>query len=303
AIGLCASLFVRPGDLVLVENPTYPGCSDAFASVGGRFVSLPTDGDGLVLDGLERLLSTSTVAAAFVIPTFQNPTGTSMAGHRRRRLAEIAGRLKVPVIEDHALSRLRLSQMKIPPPIASYPEAEKAPVITIGSLSKAIWGGLRVGWIRAPHPWIDRLARRKVASDLGSGLLDQAVAARLVGKLEELQPATSALLSERLAHTETLLRSLLPRWRWNPPAGGPSLWVELPFEAVPFCQLALRHGVELVPGTLFSTDGSFRNHVRLPFTADRTVMTEAISRLRAASDAMPGEAARPDQPRRAELVV
>ena len=303
AIGLCASLFVRPGDLVLVENPTYPGCSDAFASVGGRFVSLPTDGEGLVLDGLERLLSTSTVAAAFVIPTFQNPTGTSMAGHRRRRLAEIAGRLKVPVIEDHALSRLRLSQMKIPPPIASYPEAEKAPVITIGSLSKAIWGGLRVGWIRAPHPWIDRLARRKVASDLGSGLLDQAVAARLVGQLEELQPATSALLSERLAHTETLLRSLLPRWRWNPPAGGPSLWVELPFEAVPFCQLALRHGVELVPGTLFSTDGSFRNHVRLPFTADRTVMTEAISRLRAASDAMPGEAARPDQPRRAELVV
>lgn len=303
AIGLCASLFVRPGDLVLVENPTYPGCADAFASAGGRLVSLPTDEDGIVLDGLERMLSASVIAAAFVIPTFQNPTGSLMGEHRRRRLAEIAGRLRVPVIEDHALARLRYDSREVPPPIASYPGAERAPVITVGSLSKALWAGLRVGWIRAPHPWIDRLARRKVASDLGSGVLDQAVAARLVSRLDELQPDTSKLLAGRLENTEMLLRSHLPRWRWNPPAGGPSLWVQLPFEALPFCQLALRNGVELVPGSLFSTDGSFEDHIRIPFTADPTVMAEAVQRMRAASDAMTGDASRSEQPRLAELVV
>ncbi|HEX4865383.1 MAG TPA: PLP-dependent aminotransferase family protein [Acidimicrobiales bacterium] len=303
AIGLCASLFVHPGDLVLVENPTYPGCADAFASAGGRLVALPTDEEGMVLDGLERLLSTSGVAAAFVIPTFQNPTGALMAEHRRRRFADIAGRLSVPVIEDHALSRLRFTDQGVPPPIAAFAGADSAPVITVGSLSKAIWGGLRVGWIRAPHPWIDRLARRKVASDLGSGLLDQVVAARLVGRLSELQRHTSALLSQRLTHTETLLRRHLPDWRWHRPAGGPALWVQLPFDAVPFCQLAMRHGVELVPGSLFSTDGSFQDHVRIPFTADPTVMTEAVRRLAAASDAMPDETVRADRPHPAELVV
>jgi DNA-binding transcriptional MocR family regulator len=303
AIGLCASLFVRPGDLVLVENPTYPGCADAFASAGGRLVSLPTDEEGMVLDGLERTLAGSVISAAFVIPTFQNPTGALMAEHRRRRLAEIAARLRVPVIEDHALSRLRYGPADIPPPIAAFPEAERAPVITVGSLSKALWAGLRVGWIRAPHPWIDRLARRKVASDLGSGVLDQAVAARLVGRLDELQPATSSLLADRLARTEKLLREQLPDWRWNTPAGGPSLWLRLPFEALPFCQLALRNGVELVPGALFSTDGSFEDFVRLPFTADPTVMAEAVERLKAASEAMVGAVSGSAQPRVAELVV
>jgi DNA-binding transcriptional MocR family regulator len=303
AIGLCASLFVRPGDLVLVENPTYPGCADAFASAGGRLVSLPMDGDGMVLDGLERLLSTSVIAAVFVIPTFQNPTGALMAEHRRRRLAEVAGRVNVPVIEDHALARLRFTDHGVPPPIAAYPGAESGPVITVGSLSKAIWGGLRVGWIRAPHPWIERLARRKVASDLGSGLLDQVVAARLVGQLQDLQAHTTALLNDRLARTEALLRSELPEWKWKRPVGGPTLWVRLPYEAVPFCQVAMRHGVDLVPGPLFSTDGSFRDHVRLPFTADPTVMSEAVHRLRAASDAMRRDDGRFDEPKPAELVV
>jgi DNA-binding transcriptional MocR family regulator len=301
AIVLCASLFVHPGDLVLVENPTYPGCADAFASAGGRLVSLPVDDDGMVLDGLERLLSNTVVAAAFVIPTFQNPTGTLMAEHRRRRIAEVAGRRNVPVIEDHALSRLRFRDVDVPPPIAAFPGADAAPVITVGSLSKAIWGGLRVGWVRAPHPWIDRLARRKVASDLGSGLIDQIVAAKLVKRVSELDAQTASLLAERLDNTEALLNEHLPKWRWHRPAGGPSLWVRLPFEAPPFCQVALRHGVELVPGTLFGTDGQFANHVRLPYTADPTVMAEAVRRLRAASDATGGGPAPVDVTRPAEV--
>ncbi len=282
AITLCASLFVRPGDLVLVENPTYPGCADAFAAAGARLVSLPVDRNGMVVDNLERLLTNSPVAAIFVIPTFQNPTGSVMAGYRRRHMAEVAGRLEVPVIEDNALSHARIGPVELPIPIGSYPGAERAPVITVGSLSKALWGGLRVGWLRAPQPWLERLARRKVATDLGSGVLDQAVATRLLANLPELEDANSRLLRDRLAATEHLLAAHLPDWTWDRPAGGPALWVKLPYDAGPFCQLALRHGVEVVPGATFGTEGTFADHVRIPFTADPTVMAEAIQRLAAA---------------------
>ncbi len=279
AVTLCASLLVRPGDLVLVENPTYPGCVDAFASAGARLVSLPTDAEGMVVDGLEGVLSHSSVAAMFVMPTFQNPTGSLMAGYRRRRIAEVAGRFGVPVIEDNALSHTHIGPVEVPPPIASYPGAEGAPVITLGSLSKALWGGLRVGWLRAPQPWLERLARRKVAMDMGSGVLDQAVAARVLARFPDPRLANAPLFRDRLAHTEALLRERLPGWTWRRPTGGPSLWVRLPYEAGPFCQVALRHGVELVPGDVFGVGGSFSDHVRIPFTVEPAVMDEAVARL------------------------
>ena len=284
AINLCASLFVRPGDIVVVEAPTYPGCVDAFASAGARFVGLPVDGDGVVLDDLEALLARAHVAAVYVMPTYQNPTGTCMAAHRRRRLADIAGRAGVPVIEDNALAHATLTGPPAPPPVGAYPGAERAPVVTVGSLSKTLWGGLRIGCLRAPEPWLARLARRKVATDLGSGVLDQAVAARLLERLPELQAANSALLQERLATTEALLRCHLPEWSWRPPTGGPSLWVELPGpDAARFAQVALRHGVDIIPGEAFGTDGvSFGDHLRLPFTCEPTVMAEAVGRLAAA---------------------
>lgn len=303
AITLSASLFVRPGDRVIVESPTYPGCADAFAAAGGRLIPVPIDDDGLVLDGLESTVAATAAVAIFVIPAFHNPTGSVTAAHRRRRLAELSGRLSVPVIEDHALALARIDPIDLPPPIASYPGAERAPVITVGSLSKALWGGLRVGWIRAPRPWILRLARRKVAHDLGSGLLDQVVAARLVGQLPGLQASRAAMLRHRLDHTERLLAEHLPDWRWRRPAGGPSLWIRLPFEAGPFCQLALRHGVELIPGSAFSSDGRFADHLRLPFTVDPTVMEEAVRRLRRVVDGYPwGPAPDPTGPRAAAVV-
>jgi DNA-binding transcriptional MocR family regulator len=280
AITLCASLFVHPGDVVVVENPTYPGCADAFAAAGARFVSLPVDGDGLVLDDLERLLRRMPVAAIYVMPTFQNPTGAMMAPHRRRALADLAGRTGVPVIEDNALAHAGLGGPLPPPPVAAYPGADRAPVISVGSLSKVLWGGLRVGWLRAPQPWLDRFARRKVAADLGSGLLDQAVAARLLERLPELDAENTRLLLERLDGAEALLAHHLPDWSWTRPTGGPSLWVRLPNgDAERFAQVALRHGVEIVPGSGFGMGGSFNDHLRLPFTCEPSVMAEAVRRL------------------------
>jgi DNA-binding transcriptional MocR family regulator len=184
------------------------------------------------------------------------------------------------LIEDNALSHASLGGPTPPPPVAAQPGADRAPVITVGSLSKALWGGLRVGWLRAPEPWFGRLARRKVAADLGCAILDQAIAARLIDRLPELEADNSALLQQRLAGCSELLSERLPDWRWARPVGGPSLWVCLPVgDAGQFAQVALRHGVEIIPGAAFATDGSFADHFRLPFTFEPAVMSEAIDRL------------------------
>ncbi|HLY82416.1 MAG TPA: PLP-dependent aminotransferase family protein, partial [Acidimicrobiales bacterium] len=293
AITLCASLLVRPGDVVVVERPTFPGCADAFAAAGARFVTLPVDRDGVILDELEATLSRQRPAAIYVMPTFHNPTGAVLAAHRRIRLCEVAAQAGVPVIEDNALAHAGLGGLRPPPPVAAHPAADQAPVITVGSVSKALWGGLRVGWLRAPEPWLGRLARRKVAADLGSAIIDQAIAAQLIGRLPELEGANSSLLQERLAGCSGLLAERLPDWRWERPVGGPSLWVRLPVgDAGQFAQVALRHGVEIIPGAAFATDGSFADHFRLPFTFEPAVMSEAIDRLARAWEAYVPEADR-----------
>lgn len=293
AISLCASLLVRPGDVVVVECPTFPGCADAFAAAGAHFAALPTDADGVILDDLESTLHRQPVAAIYVMPTFHNPTGAVLSSHRRARLCELAAHAGVPIIEDNALAHASLGGPAPPPPVAAQPGAEGVPVITVGSLSKALWGGLRVGWLRAPEPWRGRLARRKVAADLGSAIIDQAIAAQLIGRLPELEAANSAMLQARLGGCAELLRAYLPEWRWNRPVGGPSLWVRLPIgDAAQFAQVALRHGVEVIPGASFATDGSFADHLRLPFTFEPAVMSEAIGRLARAWQAYVPEADR-----------
>lgn len=294
AISLCAALLVRPGDVVVVENPTFPGCADAFAAAGARFVALPVDGHGVILDDLETTLGRQPVAAIYLMPSYHNPTGAVLSAHRRARLCELAARAGVPVIEDNALAHAALGGPKPPPPVSAHPDADRAPVITVGSLSKALWGGLRVGWLRAPEPWLGRLARRKVAADLGSAIIDQAIAARLIERLPELEAANSALLLDRLGVCTDLLVEHLPDWRWTRPVGGPSLWVQLPVgDAAQFAQVALRHGVEIIPGALFSTDGTFADHLRLPFTFEPAVMTEAVDRLAAAWRVYVPDAAQP----------
>jgi len=304
AIALCASLLVRPGEVVVVESPTFPGCVDAFAAGGARFAALGVDRDGAVVDGLDGILARHTVAAIYVMPTFHNPTGASLAEHRRARLCDLASRAGVAIIEDNALAHTSLGSVRPPAPVASHHGAAQAPVITVGSLSKALWGGLRIGWLRAPEPWLGRLARRKVAADLGSAIIDQAIAARLIDRLPELEVANAATLRTRLAACTRLLQRRLPDWRWDPPLGGPSLWVQLPQgDAAQFAQVALRQGVEVIPGAAFTTDGTHADHLRLPFTLEPALMEEAIERLSRAWDAYLPDAGRPGNAAPLGLVV
>ncbi len=276
AINLAAALFVRPGDNVIVESPGFPGVIDVFRAAGARLLTVDVDNEGARVDQIERLARRSPVAAVFVMPSFHNPVGVAMSESRRRRLSVLASELALPVIEDNAMEHARLGVVP-PPPIAALGEA---PVVTIGSLSKVLWGGLRLGWVRASEELVNRLVRLKVIHDLGSGVMGQVVAARLVPRLETLRAERQAELLASLEHLTALLERHLPGWSWERPEGGPSLWVRIPWgDTDTFGQITLRHGVEIVPGSTMSPDGAHRDHLRIPYVFGAETNEALVERL------------------------
>ncbi len=278
AISLAATLLVRPGDAVLVENPSFSGCLDAVRAAGARLVPVPIDNDGVDVDALDHLADRTSPAAVYLMPSFHNPTGVMLSESRRRRLARLAAERNLPIIEDNALRVVRFRAEEPPPAIAAY-ASDGAPVLTIGSLSKVLWGGLRVGWVRADETMIGRLGHCKAVHDLGSPVFTQAIAARLVARLDEVQEQRGRELSSYLARAQALLAEHVPDWTWRPPEGGLALWVKLPAgDGGEFSQVALRHGVEVVPGVTMSADGSFADHLRLALV-EPPLLDEAIVRL------------------------
>ena len=280
AINLCAMAYLQRGDTVLVEDPTYFGALDAFRLAGARLASVPAGPRGAD----PTLLRTRTVASAprliYLSPTFQNPTGGVMPPAARERVAALARETGVPVVEDATLADLAFDGAA-PKPLAAY--APEAPIITIGSLSKVAWPGLRIGWVRGPISLIPTLARVKSVMDLGSPSLTQAVAVRLLAHVERIRTLRREQLRPRRDTLVRMLRRALPEWRFTVPAGGLFLWVELPSgDAQEFAQVALRRGVVIVPGTVFSHEGQYERFVRLPFLAEPEVLEAGVERLRAA---------------------
>jgi DNA-binding transcriptional MocR family regulator len=281
ALALATSLYVRPGDTVVVESPSFPGCLDVFRAAGARLSAVPIDREGVRPDLLDAALSSSSPALIYIMPTYHNPAGVMLSEYRRRRIAEAAQAAGVPILEDNALEGASLGATVVPP-VALFGGSE-APVLTVGSLSKCLWAGLRVGWVRAPVPEIDRLVRLKTMADLGSPIFDQAVAARLVDDLEGHIERRAQSLRAGLATLEAGLAARLLSWRWDRPDGGPSLWVQMGYgDASTFAQVALRHGVEVVPGETMAPDGGHRDRIRVPYCFDPPVLDEMINRLAAA---------------------
>lgn len=288
AIGLAGALFLERGDTVLVEDPTYLGSIDIFAGLGARLATVPVGGDVAWLARLKDLVARAAPRLIYLMPTFHNPTGAVMPETCRRALAKLAREARVPILEDNTLADLSLSG-KAPPPIAAFDPA--APILTVGSLSKLFWGGLRIGWIRGSEELLARITRLKIMADLGGSLVGQLGAVRLLAQSERVKQARRREMRERLDRLTKLLGRSLPSWTWERPAGGLSLWVRLPHgDANAFAQVALRHGVAVVPGTLASPGGGCADRLRIPFVLDAAPMREGVERLARAWTAYAGPA-------------
>ncbi len=277
AIGLVAALVLQPGDAVVLENPTYFGAIDVFRSRGARLMPVPLDRDGVDVRALSDAVAMSAPALIYVTPTCNNPTGSILSPERRRSLARLLEGFDGYVIEDQVLSPL-LYEGETPVPLAALTDSEN--VVVIGSMSKLFWGGLRVGWIRAPETLITRLARLKVMADLGSSLPSQLIASRLLPKAAEVEARRREQLRERWRLLTGLVAELLPSWELWPPSGGPFAWAKLPEgDANRLAQIANRHGVRIMPGSVLSADGSHADHIRLSLTPDVETLAVGVRRL------------------------
>jgi DNA-binding transcriptional MocR family regulator len=270
ALALLARLLVGPGDRVVVEAPTYPGALEVFRESAAVFRPVAV-GD---VDALVRTMREDRPAVVYLIPTHQNPIGTVLPALARRRIAAEASALGIKVIEDGVMAELGFGT-EVPLPIAAH-----GSVLTVGSLSKVIWGGLRVGWIRGSAALIMQLGRIKAVHDLGSNIPAQLASAELMSILDLLRARRVAHLKENHDRLCAELTAHLPEWRFTPALGGQTLWVELPRgDATSFAQVALRHDVALLPGGSLDVSGRSKSHLRIPYLEPADVIGEAVRRL------------------------
>jgi 2-aminoadipate transaminase len=274
ALDLLCKAFLRPGDTVLIENPTYPGVLAVFAGSRVQIQGVPVRTDsglgmtpGVDVSAIEAVLMQNRVKMIVLTPDFHNPTGTTLPVSERRRLLEISGRFQVPIIEDHIYARLRARGERVP----SLKQLDRSNlVIQVDSFSKIAFPGLRVGWIVAPANVIDRLRLVKQSTDLHTGQLGQAILAEYMrrGLLTRHLERTRKAYSARLAALEQALeRHMPPGTKWTRPEGGMCLWVELPpgFDASELLIHVRERGVLFSPGRYFYLQNPMPNTLRLGF--------------------------------------
>jgi len=275
-LSLAASLFVRPGETVAIEQPTFFVALDTFRTLGAR---LRAFAPGFADRSLPQEMAKSSFRALYCIPTFQNPTGHVMPETTRRNLVSLAREHDIPVLEDCSLEALTFGAPT--PRSLAYFDSEN--VVSVGSLSKIFWPGMRVGWIRASQSVVARLSRLKVMSDLGTSVPSQVLAIRVLESFDRIAAFRRSELKRNCDLFSQCLAERLPQWRFEKPAGGLFLWVRLPFgDATSFAQFAAREGVRILPGSSMTVDGSCVEYVRLPFALCRARIEAAVARLASA---------------------
>ncbi len=291
ALDLLIRSEVLPGQPVVVEDPTFPGAIDALNRAGVRVIGVPA-ADGLDPERLEHVVSTHRPALVYLVPGYHNPTGRLMpAGHRERVARLAAASPDTLFVDDMTLAELPLGDGPAwafrALPIAAFGPGLPN-IVSVGSLSKLYWGGLRTGWIQASEGLVAGLAAAKAAADQGSAAVQQAITAALLrGAHDEIVKWRGEWLRCRYDALAGALRAYLPEWTWPEPDGGLTLWVRLPGQADggAFAQAALRHGVAVVPGRLLSAETAdmqrAREHVRLAFIQPPDLLRAAVRTLAA----------------------
>ena len=266
-----------PGDRAVIDHPTYHNAIQALQRAHVVPVPVGLPAQGWDIDAMEAAFRQTSPRFAYIIADFHNPTGRSMDPATRRALVAAATRSHMPLIIDETMAAMGLDNMP-PPPVAVHDPSGRQ-VISLGSASKIFWGGLRVGWIRADPQTVAALGRLRTTMDMASPVVEQLAVAHLIDGDEGLGPR-AAMLRGRRDHLLALIERHLPHWRAESPAGGLSLWAELPRgEATALAAIAESHGVRVAPGPRFGVSGAFERFLRLPFTLPEEQLTMGVERL------------------------
>lgn len=274
---LVLRLLTGPGDRVVVDAPSYPMAINAIQGASCRPVGVALPEQGWDVDGLAATIAQTSPRLAFMMPDFHNPTGRCMDSETRQRIADLAASTRTTLVVDETMGDLWYNAPP-PPPLAAF--NHNAPIITIGSAGKTFWGGLRIGWIRASAPTIASLIQARDTLDLGTPLLEQLACCWLLENEHRLLPPRRAMLAARRDMCATLMAEYFPHWRFSPPEGGLSFWVELPgMLATQFSVRAENAGIHIGTGTRFGLAGAFDRYLRLPFTLADTELRNAFATL------------------------
>lgn len=273
-LDLLGKILVDPGDVVLVESPTYLGALQAISPYGPTYAAVPTDEHGIDVDALAALLATCPARVLYTVPNFQNPTGRTLSAERRQALVELTARHGVLVIEDDPYGQLRFRGEALPSlfslAVQSTGDVERSHVVRCSSFSKTLVPGLREGWVQGPSAIVDKLVLAKQGADLHTPTLDQLIVTEL---LDDVLPRQIELVrrvyGERAGHlTATLDRLFGESITRTDPTGGMFCWVELD-EAIDTAELlprAVERKVAFVPGAPFFVTGGGHNCLRLSFS-------------------------------------
>jgi len=281
ALDLVTRLLVAPGQPVLVESPTYPNALSGLTARRARIATYGIPDTGWDPELMLATLRANRPRMAYVIPEFQNPTGWLMPAELRAALVAAAHATGTDLVVDESFVDLPLTDDPMPEPMAVHDRHSR--VLSIGGMSKPYWGGLRIGWVRAAAPVVQRLAAIRVGVDMASPVLEQLVAVRLLRMADEIVPERRAELTVRRDTLAAALRVELPDWRFTLPAGGVTLWAELDAPVSSALARAVGElGVRLAPGPRFGLDGTLERFLRLPFTLPAADLVEAVHRIAAA---------------------
>ncbi|WP_353814680.1 PLP-dependent aminotransferase family protein [Agromyces sp. SYSU T00266] len=284
AIALLSRALVGRGDRALIEAPTYPHAYEALRAAGARLVTVATaphdvgpDGFGTADEAgdLVRAMGHANPVAAYLMPDFHNPTGRSLGAEARERVLDAAARQGTVVIADETTAELDIDRGLDLKPLAAY-----GPAVMVGSVGKTVWGGVRVGWIRADRPLIRRLLAVRSPGDLGTPILEQLMVARLLARMDDILDLRREQLRAGRDHLERRLADAFPGWHVPHVDGGIATWVGLGAPVSSQLALAARtQGLIVAAGPRFGIDGAFERFLRLPICYDAETTDAAVHAL------------------------
>jgi len=281
----------------MIEAPSYPHAYEALRAAGARLMTVGVSAGGpgehastrgWDETGLVQTLQRSNPVLGYLMPDFHNPTGQSMPEGQRERVLAAAARAGTVLIADETIAELAIDRIGDFLPFAAYADADRpGTAVSIGSVGKTVWGGLRIGWIRAERPLIRRLVSARLAGDLGTPILEQLIVTQLLGDMPAILARRSAELRQGRDHLEALLADRFPGWQVPHVDGGVTAWVNIGSPVSSQLALAARnHGLVVPAGPQFGIDGAFERFLRVPFCYSPGEMDRAVHALGLAWDSL-----------------